>query len=53
VSLESVVQIGLKDDCAEIVVVTHDVHEANFREALREIEGLEAIKDVPSILRVL
>ncbi|ANV84826.1 homoserine dehydrogenase [Picosynechococcus sp. PCC 7003] len=53
VSLESVVQIGLQDDCAEIVVVTHDVHEANFREALREIEGLEAIKEVPSILRVL
>lgn len=53
VSLESVVQIGLKDDCAEIVVVTHDVHEANFREALKEIKGLEAIKDVPSILRVL
>lgn len=53
VSLESVVQIGLQDDCAEIVVVTHDVHEANFREAMREIEGLEAIKEVPSILRVL
>ena len=53
VSLESVVQIGLKDDCAEIVVVTHDVYEANFREALKEIQGLEAIKDVPSILRVL
>jgi homoserine dehydrogenase len=53
VSLESVVQIGLKDDCAEIVVVTHDVYEANFREALAEIQGLEAIKDVPSILRVL
>ncbi|AFY38994.1 homoserine dehydrogenase [[Leptolyngbya] sp. PCC 7376] len=53
VSLESVVQIGLKDDCAEIVVVTHDVYEANFREALNEIKSLEAIKDVPSILRVL
>lgn len=53
VSLESVVQIGLQDDCAEIVVVTHNVHEANFRDALAEIQGLEAIKEVPSILRVL
>lgn len=53
VSLESVVQIGFQDNLAEIVVVTHDVREGNFRQALDEIGALEAIKSIPSILRVL
>ena len=53
VSLESVVQIGLRDKLAEIVVVTHDVKEGNFRKALEEIKKLDAIDSIPSILRVL
>ena len=53
VSLESVVQIGFKDKLAEIVVVTHDVQEGNFRKALAEIKNLEAIDSIPSIIRVL
>jgi homoserine dehydrogenase len=53
VSLESVVQIGFTDGCAEIVVVTHDVREGNFRAALAEIQRLVAVKDIPSVLRVL
>ena len=53
VSLESVVQIGLRGQLAEIVVVTHDVTEGNFRQALKEIKDLEAIDSIPSILRVL
>ena len=53
VSLESVVQIGFQEDCAEIVVVTHNVKEGNFRAALAEMEQLEAIKSIPSVLRVL
>ena len=53
VSLESVVQIGFQEECAEIVVVTHNVKEGNFRAALAEIEQLEAIKSIPSVLRVL
>lgn len=53
VSLESVVQIGFQNDLAEIVVVTHDVREGNFREALEEMRHLEAIESIPSILRVL
>ena len=53
VSLESVVQIGFRNDLAEIVVVTHDVKEGNFRKALEEIESLESIDSIPSILRVL
>ncbi|MGF1590003.1 MAG: homoserine dehydrogenase [Pleurocapsa sp.] len=53
VSLESVVQIGFRQDLAEIVVVTHNVQEGNFRKALTEIENLESIDSIPSILRVL
>ena len=53
VSLESVVQIGFRDKLAEIVVVTHNVREGNFREALEEIKKLDAIDNIPSILRVL
>ena len=53
VSLESIVQIGFQESLAEIVVVTHDVKEGNFRQALAEIQNLEAIDSVPSVLRVL
>lgn len=53
VSLESVVQTGLRGDSAEIVVVTHDVREGNFREALAEINTMDAINSVASTLRVL
>ena len=53
VSLESVVQIGFRNNLAEIVVVTHDVSEGNFRQALEEIKSLESIDSIPSILRVL
>ncbi|BAQ62355.1 homoserine dehydrogenase [Geminocystis sp. NIES-3708] len=53
VSLESVVQIGFQGDFAEIVVVTHQVREGNFRKAIDEIRSLNAIKNIPSIIRVL
>ncbi|HEY9665174.1 MAG TPA: homoserine dehydrogenase, partial [Coleofasciculaceae cyanobacterium] len=53
VSLESIVQIGFRGESAEIVVVTHDVREGNFRQALEEIRTLEAVDSIPSILRVL
>lgn len=53
VSLESVVQTGIHNELAEIVVVTHDVREGNFRQALDEIRTLDTIDSIPSILRVL
>ena len=53
VSLESVVQTGLRGDLAEIVVVTHDVREGNFRQALAEIRALPSIGSIASTLRVL
>jgi len=53
VSLESVVQIGFRENLAEIVVVTHDVREGNFRQALTEILDSQAIDSIPSVVRVL
>ncbi|HBB32541.1 MAG TPA: homoserine dehydrogenase [Cyanobacteria bacterium UBA8803] len=53
VSLESIVQTGFRGELAEIVVVTHDVREGNFRQALEEIRALEGVDSIPSILRVL
>ncbi|MEB3232015.1 MAG: homoserine dehydrogenase [Leptolyngbyaceae bacterium] len=53
VSLESVVQIGQRNQCAEIVVVTHEVREGDVRQALTALNQYEAIASVPSVLRVL
>jgi len=53
VSLASVVQIGFQDNLAEIVVVTHNVREGNFRSAIKKIQELEAIEKIPSMIRVL
>jgi homoserine dehydrogenase len=51
--LESIVQTGFHENLAEIVVVTHDVLEGNFHQALTEIKSLDAIDSIPSIVRVL
>jgi homoserine dehydrogenase len=53
VSLESIVQTEVTADRAEIVVVSHEVREGDFRKALVEIEALRAIDQVASLLRVL
>jgi len=53
VSIESIVQTGFQGELAEIVVVTHDVREGNFRDALEEMRALEAVDSIPSILRVV
>jgi homoserine dehydrogenase len=53
VSLESVVQIGMRDHRAEIVVVSHEVTEANCQQALDELREFPEIHSVASVLRVL
>jgi homoserine dehydrogenase len=53
VSLESLVQTGFQGDFAEIVVVTHAVREGNFRTALEEIQALDSVESIASLLRVL
>jgi homoserine dehydrogenase len=42
----------MHDDMAEIVVVTHHVREGNFRDALAAIEQLDAVTEIPSVIRV-
>jgi homoserine dehydrogenase len=53
VSLESLVQTGFQGDSAEIVVVTHAVREGDFHSALAEIQELDSVESIPSLLRVL
>jgi homoserine dehydrogenase len=53
VSLESIVQTGIHENLVEIVVVTHDVREGDFRQALKEIRALDSVHSIPSIVRVL
>ena len=53
VSLESIVQIGQHETRAEIVIVSHEVTEANFQTALDELRNYAEIHSVASVLRVL
>ncbi|MEB3886378.1 homoserine dehydrogenase [Lyngbya sp. CCY1209] len=53
VSLESIVQIDSHGELAEIVVVTHDVLEGNFHQALDELQQLDIVDRIPNLLRVL
>ena len=53
VSIESVVQIDRQRQVAEVVVVTHEVQEGNFQNALDEIRTFTEIDSIPSLLRVL
>ncbi len=53
VSIESIVQTSVSAAGAEIVVVTGEVAESNFRQALQSIEQLPAIQSIPAILKVV
>lgn len=53
VSLESIVQIGMRDSCSEIVIVSHEVKEAQFQAALAELRQSPVIQQIASVLRVL
>jgi homoserine dehydrogenase len=53
VSIESIVQTSVNKKGAEIVVVTGEVTEANFQQALASIGQLPAIQDIPAILKVV
>ncbi|NJM96615.1 MAG: homoserine dehydrogenase [Phormidesmis sp. RL_2_1] len=53
VSLESIVQIGTLKDLVELVVVTHEVPEGAFQNALADIRQFPEVVDVPSLLHVL
>jgi len=53
VSIQSIVQLEGTDGAAEIVVITHQVQEARFREALAAIEALGEVNMVAACLRTL
>ncbi|MEO1131929.1 MAG: homoserine dehydrogenase [Cyanobacteria bacterium J06639_1] len=53
VSLESIVQKDRAGDTAEIVVLTHDVSERKFQQALTLIRSHPSISKVATVLRVL
>ncbi len=51
VSLESVVQKGFADE-AEITLITHYVQEQDLRRAHKQLMELQAVIEIPSIIRV-
>jgi homoserine dehydrogenase len=53
VSIQSIVQYEANSGSAEIVVITHDVLEANFRRALVAITSLAEVESVAACLRTL
>ncbi|MFM7647595.1 MAG: homoserine dehydrogenase [Cyanobium sp.] len=53
VSIQSIVQFEADSEAAEIVVITHEVLEADFRRALAAIEALPEVLGVAACLRTL
>ncbi|MBM5815562.1 MAG: homoserine dehydrogenase [Cyanobacteria bacterium K_Offshore_surface_m2_239] len=53
VSIQSIVQYEANSGDAEIVVITHDVVEADFRRALAAIDALSEVETVAACLRTL
>ena len=53
VSIQSIVQYEANSGSAEIVVITHDVVEADFRRALAAINALGEVESVAACLRTL
>ena len=51
VSLERVVQKGIGEE-AQIVLITHEVVERNFRAAREGLEELDVVLNIPSVIRV-
>ncbi len=53
VSLASVVQTNRQGDSVEIAVVTHNVQEGKFRQALEKLTAQDSVNDIASVIRVL
>lgn len=53
VSIQSIVQFEAAGEAAEIVVITHEVLEARFRQALDAIDALPEVQGVEACLRTL
>ena len=53
VSIQSIIQVDSNKGVAEIVVVTHEVQEASFRQAVEAISRLTSVKTIACCLRTL
>jgi homoserine dehydrogenase len=53
VSIQSIVQFDASEAGAEIVVITHDVEEGKFQQALAAISALPDVRSVAACLRTL
>ena len=54
ISIASVIQkeVGLNDGTAELVITTYHSQERDVQQALRELEGLDVVKEIGNLLRV-
>jgi homoserine dehydrogenase len=52
VSIRSMEQIGLADE-ARLIFITHVANERDFRATLRDLRGLDAVRHVGSLMRVI
>lgn len=52
-SLESIVQIGLQENLAGLVIVTHEVKEGEFQKAISALKESADVDSIASVLRVL
>ena len=52
VSIRSMEQIGLADE-ARLIFITHSANERDFHATLRDLRGLEAVRHVGSLMRVI
>ncbi|MDW7650744.1 MAG: homoserine dehydrogenase [Bacillota bacterium] len=53
VSLDMIIQKRSDAETAEIVLVTHEVKEGNFAQAVASLEAMPAIRSINSVLRVV
>lgn len=52
VSIESLIQKGRGQDPVSVVFVTHSAREQSIRDALRQIESLDVVHSIASVIRV-
>jgi homoserine dehydrogenase len=52
VSIESLIQKGRGQDPVSVVFVTHRARERDMQDALKQIEGLDVVHSIASVIRV-
>lgn len=52
VSIQQLIQKHVEGEVAEIVIITEEVAEKNFNEAVKEIEGMDILHKIAAMIRV-